>query len=179
MVISTLATVQRSPQWVAQLIGLWDKSVRTSHHFLTEAAIQALRPCVREALMEVPLLAVAEEEGTVAGFIGICEDKIEMLFVVLESIGQGVGHALVSWAIYEHGGRYIDVNEQNHHASTIYQHWGGVTVYERTPIDDAGRPDPVLKMRWGHQPTHRHTLYPSYNIPPTHPQPLPPSPRTI
>lgn len=178
MVISTLATVQRSPQWVAQLIGLWDKSVRTSHHFLTEAAIQALRPCVREALMEVPLLAVAEEEGTVAGFIGICEDKIEMLFVVLESIGQGVGHALVSWAIYEHGGRYIDVNEQNHHASTIYQHWG-FTVYERTPIDDAARPDPVLKMRWGHQPTHRHTLYPSYNIPPTHPQPLPPSPRTI
>ena len=111
--------------------------------------------------------------------MGIAGDKIEMLFVVLESIGQGVGHALVSWAIYEHGGRYIDVNEQNHHASTIYQHWGGVTVYERTPIDDAGRPDPVLKMRWGHQPTHRHTLYPSYNIPPTHPQPLPPSPRTI
>lgn len=62
MVISTLTAAQRSPQRVAQLVGLWDKSVRTSHHFLTEAAIQALRPCVREALVGVPLLAVAERE---------------------------------------------------------------------------------------------------------------------
>lgn len=157
MVISTLTAAQRSPQRVAQLVGLWDKSVRTSHHFLTEAAIQALRPCVREALVGGPLLAVAEREGTIAGFIGICEGKIEMLFVAPEAIGHGVGHVLISWAIHEHGAHYIDVNEQNHHATTIYQHWG-FTVYERTPTDDAGRPYPILKMRWAHLPIHHHTL---------------------
>ncbi len=157
MLISTLAATQRSPQRVAQLVGIWDKSVRTSHHFLTETAIQALRPCVGEALTEVPLLAIAESEGIMAGFIGICDTKIEMLFVAPEAIGHGVGHALVSWAIRQHGVRYIDVNEQNHHAAAIYRHWG-FTVYDRTPTDDAGRPYPILKMQWSGQPSPHDTL---------------------
>ena len=146
MVISTLATVQRSPQWVAQLIGLWDKSVRTSHHFLTEAAIQALRPCVREALMEVPLLAVAEEEGTVAGFIGICKDKIEMLFVSPRHFGRGIGRRMVALAISNHRATFVDANEQNRQAVDFYRHIG-FCVYERSATDDQGNPFPILRMR--------------------------------
>ena len=34
------------------LVALWERSVRATHHFLTEADIGALRPLVREALSD-------------------------------------------------------------------------------------------------------------------------------
>ncbi len=75
----------------------------------------------------------------VAGFIGLSEDKIEMLFIDPTFIGKGVGHKLVDWAINENGIRLIDVNEQNTHAVSAYRHWG-FHPYDRSETDDQGNP---------------------------------------
>ena len=57
-------------------------SVRTSHHFLSDDDICRLRPFVVAALRGVQSLRMAEGDGGgQLGFIGVCDGKIEMLFV--------------------------------------------------------------------------------------------------
>ena len=53
MTFLTLPPQDRSPQWIAQLTAVWEASVRATHHFLDEAAIQAIAPEVPQALRQV------------------------------------------------------------------------------------------------------------------------------
>lgn len=136
----------RTAAFIDQLVGLWDRSVRVSHGFLTESDIDRLRPVVRQAVREIPVLAVAAEGEELVGFAGVAEQNIEMLFVVPEYIGKGVGGRLLRWAIGEQGAQYIDVNEQNPLAVAVYKHIG-FQVYERSETDDQGQPFPILRMK--------------------------------
>lgn len=117
-----------------------------SHGFLTESDIDRLRPVVRQAVREIPVLAVAAEGEELVGFAGVAEQNIEMLFVVPEYIGKGVGGRLLRWAIGEQGAQYIDVNEQNPLAVAVYKHIG-FQVYERSETDDQGQAFPILRMK--------------------------------
>ena len=81
MTFLTLPPQDRSPQWIAQLTAVWEASVRATHHFLDEAAIQAIAPEVPQALRQVPYLTVAvTEAGAPAGFLGVAGHTLEMLF---------------------------------------------------------------------------------------------------
>lgn len=146
MNITTLSKQERSNEVISSLTGLWNRSVRVTHNFLSGKDFRTLEPYVRQALAEVPVLAVAETGDGVAGFIGLSEDKIEMLFIDPAFIGRGIGHRLVNWAVNENGIRLIDVNEQNTHAVSVYTHWGFRT-YDRSETDDQGNPFPILRMR--------------------------------
>lgn len=146
MTIREIPATSRTDALIASLTRLWDASVRTTHHFLTDGDIMRLRPFVDQGLRTIPVLGVAEEDGLPVGFIGVDGDKIEMLFVAADTIGRGVGHQLVAWATRLHGATRIDVNEQNAHAAAVYRHWG-FTVYERTDVDDQDNAFPLLRMR--------------------------------
>ena len=154
MLIKEYSVSERDACLVASLTALWDNSVRTTHHFLTESDIQGIRPYVGEALRAVPTLGVgivgnrsdANGHDCIAGFIGIADGKIEMLFVAKEYIGNGIGRRLMEWAVGTKHATMIDVNEQNEHAAAVYRHWG-FKVYERTQTDDQGRPFPILRMK--------------------------------
>lgn len=145
MEIEVLDASSRTEQLVSELVELWERSVRASHHFLTDGDIIGLLPFVRQGLAEIPVLAVATDDGRRVGFIGIAERKIEMLFVEPSRIGQGVGNKLVEWGIANCGADLIDVNEQNPHAVAVYEHWG-FRPYQRTEHDDQGNPFPIIKM---------------------------------
>lgn len=146
MNIITFSKQERSNEVISSLSGLWNRSVRLTHNFLSEKDFANLEPYAGQALAEVPVLAVAETEDRVAGFIGLSEDKIEMLFIDPAFIGKGIGHKLVDWATNGNGIRLIDVNEQNTHAVSVYRHWG-FQPYDRNETDDQGNPFPILRMR--------------------------------
>ncbi len=146
MKISEISIRNRNENAVEELTALWNRSVRTTHHFLTEEDIENLQPIVEQAVSNIPELAISVCGGAVAGFIGVDGDKIEMLFVAPEFMGKGVGHSLIEWALNECNARRIDVNEQNGYAAAIYKHWG-FKVYDRTETDEQGNPFPILRMR--------------------------------
>lgn len=135
------------PDDYARVVEVWEASVRATHDFVTEADIAVIRPLVREGLPHVPhLLCVRERAGQVAGFIGVEDGKVEMLFVHPAWRGQGIGRRLLSYAVTTLGARELDVNEQNPQALGFYLRMG-FEVVGRSAEDSIGKPYPLLHMR--------------------------------
>lgn len=138
--------VERAPELTAALADVWERSVRATHGFLTEVDIAGLRPEAATGIASVAALAVAYVGDAPCGFAGTQDGKLEMLFVAPEARGCGVGSALLAHAVEREGVRMLDVNEQNPQAVGFYEH-EGFRVEGRSPLDDAGRPFPLLHMR--------------------------------
>jgi putative acetyltransferase len=92
------------------------------------------------------LLAFIDDHDQSLGFIGIQDNKIEMLFVEPAAMGKGIGKSLVAYAIQTLNVRYVDVNEQNPQALGFYEHMG-FQVFERSALDEQGNPFPILHMK--------------------------------
>ncbi|VTP61934.1 Uncharacterized N-acetyltransferase YjaB [Leclercia adecarboxylata] len=89
-----------------------------------------------------------DERGDIHGFLGVDENRIEMLFVDAASRGKGVGSLLLRYAIDHFGANEVDVNEQNPQGIEFYQHRGFVQI-GRSELDGQGNPFPLLHMRYG------------------------------
>ena len=131
------------------LVALWERSVRATHDFLTEADIGALRPLVREALSDdaLELWVLTDGADVPIGFMGLAGHDIAALFLEPAHRGKGGGRRLVAHAQQLRDGELtVDVNEQNPAARGFYEALGFVVV-GRSPLDDGGRPFPILHMR--------------------------------
>jgi len=131
---------------VEQTVEVWEKSVRATHDFVTEADIEIFRPLMRDSLPQLPVYCVRDRAGKAAGFIGVSEGNVESLFVDPAWRGQGVGRRLMEYAIHELGATTVDVNEQNPQAIGFYVRMG-FEVIGRSDEDGLGKPYPLLHMR--------------------------------
>jgi putative acetyltransferase len=129
----------------AQLLVIWEASVRATHYFLTEDDIQVYKRLIGEKyLQELDLYCVNIAEN-VAGFIGLQGHLIQMLFVDPGFLRRGIGKALVEFAIQTHHASEVDVNEQNLEALKFYKSLG-FQAFNRFQTDDAGKPFPILSL---------------------------------
>ena len=141
MIISDVAKADYT-----ELVELWERSVRATHGFLADSDIEYLRPIILEQYFDAVELKCAKDSyGKILGFSGVAEGNLEMLFVDPQSIGQGVGSALCTYAIKELGVTKVDVNEQNPQALGFYEHIG-FRVVGRSALDGQGKPFPLLHM---------------------------------
>ena len=136
---------KRTDELIHTLVRVWEESVRASHHFLNEQDILHLIQFVNLAIRSIDTLIVSYCNNTPVGFMGIEARKIEMLFILPTYFGTGIGGHLVHTAINQHDVIYVDVNEQNQHATGFYRHLGFHT-FERTDTDGQGNPFPILRM---------------------------------
>ena len=145
--ISSIEKGSWTQELIAGLLGIWEASVRASHHFLTEDDIRGLCPKAEEAIRQIETLWVVEDENVRIGFMGIQSGKIEMLFLHPDYFRKGIGRILIQKAFSELGVQYVDVNEQNPSAVKFYERMGFRT-FRRDGKDDMGNPFPVLRMRY-------------------------------
>ena len=134
------------PEDYAELLSVWEKSVRATHDFITEEDIEFFKPIIIEqAFPAVTLKCAKSDKGQIVGFLGVHDRKIEMLFILNEMRGQGIGKLLLHYATKQLNANQVDVNEQNPQAVKFYQHMG-FNVYSRSALDDMGKPYPILHM---------------------------------
>lgn len=129
------------------IIDVWESSVRATHLFLTEATIQELKIAILEKyLPQLTIFVVVDHNNKINGFIGIAENRLEMLFVSQENRSKGLGKQMLNFAIQQLGVNELDVNEQNPQAVGFYQYMG-FKQFARSEIDGQGNPFPLLHMR--------------------------------
>lgn len=129
-----------------QVLAVWERSVLSTHDFLTRPDFEEIKELVTSidfSLLEVYCLV---NEGILLGFVGVADNKIEMLFLDPIYFGQGLGKKLLLFAVRELNANKLDVNEQNPKAVAFYQKFGFRT-YERTETDEQGRHFPLLRMK--------------------------------
>ena len=137
----------RTPLLVEQLLDVWEKSVRATHLFLSGEEIEEIKKYVPTALTAVPHLIIEmDTEGTPVAFMGIADDKLEMLFLAPKERGRGLGRKLLEYGMTEYGVKELVVNEQNPQAKGFYEHMG-FQVRERSELDEQGNPYPILFMQ--------------------------------
>jgi putative acetyltransferase len=137
--------IAATPQHYPLLIGLWEQSVRATHHFLPEDYLQAIKKLLPSILPTIPTFVFLSKDKDIAGFIGVADQKIEMLFVRPDKMKQGIGRSLTGFAIQQRRARTVDVNEQNEEAVNFYLHLGFVKK-GRSVKDGLGKPFPLLHM---------------------------------
>ena len=137
----------RNSMLIEQLLKVWESSVKATHLFLSTEEINNIKQYVPQALNDVPVLIVAEnEDGNPVGFMGIADKKLEMLFILKESRGQRIGKHLLQYGIENYSIIELAVNEQNPLAKGFYEHMG-FEIYKRTELDEEGNPYPLLYMK--------------------------------
>lgn len=134
------------PENFAEMLKVWENSVRATHDFITEEDIEFFKPIIMEqAFPAVTLKCIKNGSGSIVGFVGIHESKVEMLFVSNAERGKSIGKVLLRHAIEHLGVTKVDVNEQNPLAVGFYEYMG-FKVISRSPFDDMGKPFPILHM---------------------------------
>ena len=137
---------ERNNSLLNRLTELWEASVRVTHHFLQEEDIENLKPYVTEGLANINHLYIVFDADAPTAFIGIQNEKIEMLFVSPQYLRKGFGKQLVDMAVKNHQAVFVDVNEQNPGARAFYEKLGFVE-FGRTETDEHGNPFPIIALR--------------------------------
>lgn len=141
-----VSAADRTDDLIARLTAIWEDSVRATHAFLTPAEIERLRALVPQTIRGVQRLFVLRRRGALAGFMGVENAFLEMLFLTPAACGQGAGRLMLERAVGLLDVHELSVNEQNPQAVGFYEHMG-FTVYRRTETDGEGAPYPLLYMR--------------------------------
>ncbi|MBK7428263.1 MAG: GNAT family N-acetyltransferase [Saprospiraceae bacterium] len=146
MQIDAFEIKEYSDQYREQLLDVWEKSVVATHHFLTPKDFQSIKALVQTINFNEFQVYCLIWESEVAGIIGVLADKMEMLFIAPDFMGQGLGRRLMEFAIDTLKISKVDVNEQNTKSVSFYKKLG-FEVYERTDQDDQGNEYPLLRMK--------------------------------
>lgn len=128
-----------------RLIEIWESAVLNTHDFLKDEDFKYYKEQLPVYFEHVKLLGY-EEDGTLAGFMGIAEENLEMLFVHNDCRAKGLGKKLIKYAIENLKVTKVDVNEQNTEAVGFYKHIG-FYVLNRSALDGMGKEYPILHMK--------------------------------
>lgn len=137
---------QRSPELIADLVQVWLSAVKATHTFLSLQEIEHIQKYVPQALNQVPHLLVLFEKEKPVAFMGISQQKLEMLFVDNSQRGHGLGKQLLNYGLKNYRLQELVVNEQNPAARGFYEHMG-FKVYQRLEYDEQNQPYPILLMQ--------------------------------
>jgi putative acetyltransferase len=137
---------QRDAYLIERLTQVWESSVRATHTFLSEGDIVEIRDYVPMALQGVAHLVVANDDDVAVAFMGVENQRLEMLFVADDMRGGGIGRRLLEFGIANYDICEVTVNEQNPQAVAFYEHLG-FKAYRRSECDEQGRPFPLLYMQ--------------------------------
>lgn len=130
----------------AEVVAVWEASVRATHHFLSEDDIQYFKPLILNTYLDaVELACIRDTEKKIIGFLGVANQHLEMLFIHPNSRGRKIGKALLMYAIHTLNVTKVDVNEQNKQAVGFYSYCGFETI-GRSELDITGKPYPIVHM---------------------------------
>lgn len=138
---------ERNETLIKTLLNVWENSVRATHTFLSKEEIEKIKQYVPQALSSISNLIIdTDENENPIAFMGIENQKLEMLFITSKHRGKGLGKKMLLYGIENYNVNDLAVNEDNPQAKGFYEHIG-FKVYQRNELDDQGNPYPVLYMK--------------------------------
>ncbi len=130
-----------------QMYDVWHDAVRATHDFLRDGDFAEISVLVRRDYLPNYAFTVAvDANDRVVGFMGMTDHHIDSLFIDPTCHAKGLGRAFIAEAASRANVLEVEVNAQNLRALGFYEALG-FAAYASSPVDDGGRPYPILKMR--------------------------------
>ena len=127
---------------INRVADIWLDTNLRAHSFIPTQYGKSNFEFVREALLQSEVY-VYENENEIQGFIGLCGEHIEGIFVSGEKQSQGIGKLLLDHVKDRNPKLLLNVYKQNTRAMSFYQREGFEIQYEG--LDDAtGEKDCVM-----------------------------------
>lgn len=130
--VPTHSIISASTNDCAEILQVWEASVRATHSFLTEADIQYYKEYIPAGLAQLQLSCIRNSAGKMIAIMGVDKQFIEMLFVHPEERGKGLGTQLIRYAIQKYKANKVDVNTQNEQALGFYRKMGFAVIGSET-----------------------------------------------
>ncbi len=127
-----------------RVMEIWLDSNLEAHSFIRAEYWRECYECSAEAI-EKSEVYVAEEDGTIVGFIGLDGDNIEGFFVDGKCRCRGVGKSLIDFVKERHTKLTLCVYEKNERASEFYKREGFVPVRKKPDISTG---ETEILMKW-------------------------------
>lgn len=91
---------KRDEMLINQLLIVWKNSVKETHLFLSKDEIENIEPYVFQALNSIKHLIIeTDDNGDSIAFMGIEDNKLEMLFIAPDFREKGLGKKLLLYGI--------------------------------------------------------------------------------
>lgn len=85
-----------------------------THTFLSPTEIKSIKTYALKALKTVPHLIIIENvDNSPVAFMGIANNKLEMLFVKSDELRKGYGNELLQFGVTKYNILEVVINEQN------------------------------------------------------------------
>ena len=123
---------------------IWISSVLHSHDFLSKDDYEYYKENLLNYLPYVTLFGF-DIDHQIVGFVGVADQKVEMLFIHNDFRRKGIGKLLLDFSIKEFDVKLVDVNEQNHQAVDFYINQG-FKIVSRSEKDGEGKDYPILHL---------------------------------
>ena len=137
-----ISIIPYEPSMLPAMLEIWEDSVRASHFFLKDNDTVEIKEEVKGAFAFLQNILVANVGGEFAGFIGVSEKMIEMLFASPKFFNLGLGKRLILEACNAFFAKQdeilVDCNEQNERGLKFYQKLGFKQL-GRSEKDSSGR----------------------------------------
>lgn len=105
---------ERNETLIKALLTVWESSVRATHTFLSNEEIEKIKQYVPQALNGISTLVIdTDKNENPIAFMGIENQKLEMLFVSSEYRGKGIGKKMLLYGIENYQVNNLTVNEDN------------------------------------------------------------------
>lgn len=140
-----LLTAEQRQREIPALTQLFERSLQATHAFLNPDEAAHMSATLPALLVRVPVLAVYRKAGKAVGFAGLCGRELDLLFIDPAHMGNGIGSALMHWAL-EQGADTLTVNEENARALRFYEHFG-FQITGRSEYDSLGGAHPILWLK--------------------------------
>ncbi|MBF9051662.1 GNAT family N-acetyltransferase [Roseobacter sp. HKCCD9010] len=134
-----------SPADKQAVMSIWRDTSAVAHPFLSSEFMSEAENLIRDTLLDMAEIWVAEQDGTPVGFVALIGHEVGGLFLRPEHHGHGIGQALMDRAVQRKGGLELDVFRENTKARQFYTRYGLTEGAER--FDDASG-QYVLRMTY-------------------------------
>ena len=81
-----------SDTYKQQILTVWENSVLATHDFLTPTDFKEIKQLVNRINFNDFQVFCLLNDNVISGFIGVAEEKIEMLFLDPKYFGQGINY---------------------------------------------------------------------------------------
>ena len=136
------------PGDLGRLFDIWHDAVKATHDFLSAEDRAEIAAIVQnDYLPNAEFEVYVDAADRPLAFMGCTASNIDALFVDPDCHGQGIGRQFIERMKTEYDEVTVQVNEQQPQAHAFYRSCGFKDV-RRDPVDDAGRPFPIIHMAW-------------------------------